>query len=196
MHFRVRAPSIKRDLGRTGGGPAPWRRRSRSASRCQPPAPWPTPLHDYEPQPPTNQLCFIRLVQSKVSRWFLSRRSYAGVPKVPSTNGHHGARKAQTSWSTRGHALRKNPNHARKSNCRQDNLIFRLQAQDPGSGRKIPAIWHDTGAFHVVLSQRPGTKLKTGPSWPYFLLLTWQAQATRTLDFRRKYAQNRVRSYD
>ena len=29
---------------------------------------------------------------------------------------------------------------------------------DPGSGRKIPAKWHDTGAYHKMLSLKPGTK--------------------------------------
>ena len=46
-----------------------------------------------------------------------------------------------------------------------------LKAQDPGSGRKISAKWHGTGACHGVLSQKPGTK--NGIIRPTILFLAW-----------------------
>ena len=36
--------------------------------------------------------------------------------------------------------------------------VFSSKALDPGSGWKIPAKWHGTGACHGVLSHKPGTK--------------------------------------
>ena len=50
---------------------------------------------------------------------------------------------------------RTSANHAKNTIV---GRIVQCLAQDPGSGRRIPAKWHGTGARHGVFIRRPSTK--------------------------------------
>ena len=48
--------------------------------------------------------------------------------------------------------------HANLSPKTKNDTFFSLIFLDPGSGRKIPVIWHGAGANPGVLSQKPSTE--------------------------------------